>query len=630
MLIKLSQELLANAEIKVEKIINGENASHYGAFSLKKEIKFVARIPREFGVREVVLRLQRDGEGDTDMAFDPCGEGTFELNLELSGLGEGLYWYTVLFLRGEDTLFATTEDNVNIKLSPCEGNRFRLLVYEEDFTTPEWFRGGTMYQIFPDRFFKSSRSKRREDATNEEDWNAPISQFGSVPGADVKNDLFYGGDLFGVAEKLDYLKELGITVIYLNPIFKAFSNHKYDTGDYTQVDPVFGGNAALDELIAEAEKHGMRVILDGVFNHTGDDSLYFDRYRHYSDDGAYKNPSSPYRNWYSFKSSEEDYLTWWGVKILPKLNHRTESCRRYFTGENGIGARYVRKGTGGWRLDVADELSDEFLDEFRASVKKADPEAIIIGEVWENAADKIAYGKRRRYFRGRQLDSVMNYPFRTAVVDFVKYKNGDGLAKVLTELYSSYPKCVSNSLMNILGTHDTERILTVLGDSKYMGMTNLQLSTHEMRENERKKAVRLLKLASTVQYTVYGVPSLYYGDEAGVEGGRDPFCRRTFPWGAEDQELLDHYKKLGELRRDPIFANGDFRVVESGLGYIVYERTLEDRKITVVSNTSGTDMKYPLFGVDLVSKKEVKGNIHALTTVVVEEKLKCIENTILL
>jgi len=618
MLVKLSNELLADAEIKLEKFTGKENASHRGAFSRSERLQFKAVVTRVCGVRDVVLRLSRDGEKDCDYPFEALGGGEFSLSLDLSRLGEGLYWYTVLFLRGEGTLFASSTDNVHFRLLPNEGSRFRLLVYEEDFTTPKWFHGATMYQIYPDRFFSSGKSPRREDALYEEDWYAPISQYGAVPGADVKNNLFYGGDLFGICEKLDYLEGLGITVLYLNPVFKAYSNHKYDTGDYSCVDPSFGGDEALRVLIDEAKKRGMRVILDGVFNHTGDDSLYFDRYRNYGGEGAYKNPDSPYRSWYSFGKSEEDYLSWWGVKILPKLNHKDESCRRFFTAEDGIGARYVSLGTGGWRLDVADELSDDFLDEFRASVKAKDPESVIIGEVWENAADKIAYGKRRRYFRGRQLDSVMNYPFRTACIEFLKTKNGKAFASTLTEIYSSYPKCCADSLMNILGTHDTERILTVLGDGSYQAMSNHSLSTHTMMDNERYKAVRLLKAASTVQYTVYGVPSLYYGDEAGVEGGRDPFCRRTYPWGREDKELLSHYKKLGELRRDPIFAEGDFFVTDSGVGYVIFERRLGKRKITVISNVAGTDLVTNIHGVNRLDGEEFDGTVHPFSTVVIE------------
>jgi len=618
MLVKLNRDLTAGAEVKLEKFVNGKDASTIGAFCETEKITFKLTAPRILGVRDVVLRLMRDSEGDCDHPFEPLGDGAFELTLDLEPLGEGLYWYTFILLRGEDTAFIAPTDNVGYYMDRCDNRRFRLLVYEKGFDTPKWFRGGTMYQIFPDRFCRGREGERREDAVYEDNWNAPISQYGIAPGADVKNNLFYGGDLWGVAEKLDYLCELGVTVLYLNPVFKAYSNHKYDTGDYTAVDPGFGGDEALLNLFAEAKKRNMRVILDGVFNHTGDDSLYFDKYRRYKSGGAYRNEKSEYRRWYCFEGGEEDYLSWWGIKILPKLDHSFEPCRRYFTGEDGIGARYVDMGSGGWRLDVADELCDSFLDEFRLSVKRADPEALIIGEVWENAADKIAYGKRRRYFRGRQLDSVMNYPFRSACIDFVKNKNGQGLARTLTEIYSSYPKCVSDSLMNILGTHDTERILTVLGDGSYQGKSNRELSTHMMLDNERVQAKRRLLAASTLQYTVYGVPSLYYGDEAGVEGGRDPFCRRTFPWGFEDRELLAHYKRLGKLRRDPVFAEGDFKVLQSGVGFIVFERSFEGRRVCVLSNVSGTDMSFDVTGVDMISGGAFDGTVPAVSTVVVE------------
>lgn len=617
MLLKLHDELTANAEITLEKFIGTENASLRGAFSQSEELTFRVKFPRVMGVRDVALRIRRDGGDGWDIPFDVKDLGIFELTLDLNGLGEGLYWYSIVFLRGMETLFTDSIDNVHFRLLTKEGANFRLLVYEKNFTTPEWFRGGTMYQIFPDRFAKSEKSPRRPDAVYEEDWNAPISQYGAYPGADVKNNLFYGGDLYGIAEKLERLSELGVTVIYLNPIFKAYSNHKYDTGDYMTVDECLGGHEAFGELLAKAKALGIRVILDGVFNHTGEDSRYFDRYARYGG-GAYGNKKSLYRDWYCFGSNEDEYLSWWGIRILPKLNHRNRPCRRYFTGETGVGAMYVREGIGGWRLDVADELSDDFLDEFRASVKAQDPEAVIIGEVWENAADKIAYGKRRRYFRGRQLDSVMNYPFRSACIDFVKNGNGNGLAHTLTEIYSSYPKCVCDSLMNIIGTHDTDRILTVLGDEGYHELSNAKLSCHVMKDEEREKAKKLLKMASVIQYTVYGVPSLYYGDEAGVEGGHDPFCRRTYPWGAEDAELLSHYKKLGALRRDlPVFAEGDFKVLESDEGYIIYERALGDMRLVVAANAADEDMDIAYSGTDVMTGKTFEGTVPSQSSVVI-------------
>lgn len=480
-----------------------------------------------------------------------------------------------------------------------------------------------MYHIFVDRFCKSGKvTQRRKNAEYASDWYGNITQYGAYPGAHVQNNEFFGGDLWGIIEKLPYLQELGVTVLYLSPIFEAYSNHKYDTGDYSKVDAQFGGREALEALIRQAAEHGMRVILDGVFNHTGDDSLYFDRYGNYGGIGAYQNPTSPYRDWYHFGATDMEYDAWWGIKILPKLNHNTPSCREFFTGKEGIGAHYVSAGIGGWRLDVADELSDDFLDAFRVSVKKANPETIIIGEVWENAADKIAYGKRRRYLRGAQLDCVMNYPLRQGILSFILEGNGAALARTLTEFYSSYPKCVCDCLMNVLGTHDTERILSVLGDSASLSLDNALLATHKMDAAARQRGTRLLRLASMIQFTVYGVPSIFYGDEAGMEGGHDPFCRRPFPWGREDKGLKAHYRLLGKIRKLPVFASGDFQVLEGCQDYIYYIRSLEGTQVHVAVNLSDVPRPLPLQGKELLSGKDFAGVVPSTEGIILLKERK--------
>ena len=616
MLIKLSEELISEDKIKLNKYTT-ENASLRGAFSVSEKVKFTLNIPRSYGVRRAVMRFHRDGEDSKDIPFEIENEGNYTLTLDMSELGIGLYYYSFIFLRGFDTLFSNTVNNVDIKISDKVGNDFRMLVYSDDFTTPDWFKGGVMYHIFVDRFNKSGRSPLREDADNQDDWHAPISQYGVIPGAAVKNDLFYGGDLYGIADKLDYLSEMGVSIIYLSPIFRAASNHKYDTGDYMQIDPVFGGEEAFSELISKAKEKGIRVILDGVFNHTGDDSIYFNRYGRYPSLGAYQSEDSPYRNWYFFdKKKKAGYECWWDIDILPKLDHRTDACRRFFTSEKGVGAKYAAQGIGGWRLDVADELSNDFLHEFRKSVKNAGDEPIIIGEVWENAADKIAYGERRSYFQGAQLDSVMNYPFRTALLQFLLKRDAKALSDQLTDIYSSYPKCVSDCLMNIIGTHDTERILTVLGDKKYKELTNKELSHHYMTEGEYAEALKLMKIASTIQYTVYGVPSVFYGDEAGLEGGRDPFCRRTYPWGRENKELYKHYQALGNLRKHPVFSIGDFKVTACGSDYIVYQRTLGETKVSVCANMGTKPVELNLTGKNMLTGRKFTGSVKPQTAVV--------------
>ena len=484
-----------------------------------------------------------------------------------------------------------------------------------------------MYQIFVDRFaIGKGEVGKRDDVIINPDWEGGVPQYAEIAGGEVENNMFFGGNLWGVAEKLDYLKSMGVGVIYLNPIFKAYSNHKYDTADYYEIDSMFGGREAFLNLLSKAAEADIKIILDGVFNHTGDNSLYFDRYGEYGGSGAYSDKNSSYRGWYSFDSKGDKYECWWGIKILPRLNHENESCRRFFTAEDGVGAHYIKQGVAGWRLDVADELSDSFLDEFAGSVKSASGgEAVIIGEVWENAAEKIAYGKRRRYLRGRQLDSVMNYPFRDGVLGYITQKDAEPFSDVLKSIYSTYPKHVSDCLMNIIGTHDTERVLTVLGkqSTKITGGKGSELAIKRLSAKERAEAIKRLMLAASIQYTVYGVPSVYYGDEAGIEGYRDPFCRLPYPWGREEASLVEHYKRLGAIRREnsDVLANGEFFIERAEGGLLCYRRSNEQGDIYVISNAADETAEYTLKGkwIDLVSGKSYGGNVGAVSAVILRK-----------
>lgn len=596
-----------------------ENASLRGAFSEIEKVTWTVNAPREFGVCAVLMRINRDGKEFEDLLLSWNDDGTYTINLDMEKLGVGLYYYSFVLLRGRDTLFTNSVDNVNFTLSNKTGKSFLLSVYDKDFTTPDWFKGGIMYQIFPDRFYKSGRSKQdRQNAIYLKDWNEPITQFAAYPGAPVENNYFYGGDLYGIADKIDYLKSIGANTIYLNPIFEAYSNHRYDTADYSKVDEALGGNEALAYLIEKADGAGMRVVLDGVFNHTGDDSIYFNRRGNYGSGGAFRDHNSPYRDWYCFRPDGK-YDSWWGIEIMPRLNHYNENCRKFFTGDDGICATYVKNGIAGWRLDVADELCNEFLDDLRRSVKKADRDALIIGEVWENAADKIAYGYRRKYFLGEQLDSVMNYPLRTGIINFLKCGDSEGLARIMTELYACYPKCVSDCLMNIVGTHDTERIISVLGDCDFGGLSNCELACRCMCEPQKNKAVELLKIASVIQYTSYGVPSLYYGDEAGEEGYHDPFCRKPFPWGNENQTLMEHYRMLGKIRcENSVYKDGYFKVLGFEENFIAFERFKGDERIVTLANVGDVPKKTDFAGKDLISGKAFDGEVAPKTAVIVK------------
>lgn len=635
MLARLHTAVEAGKEIKIEKRQRGRDVSALGAFAKGETVTFFVTVPRRYGISAVVLRIAPDGKDAKDMPFSFCetrdGNDRYALSLDTGALCEdtedGLFFYELLFLRGFDTLFTDSVNNVDFELCERSAERFRLLVYEKDYKTPEWFRGGVMYHVFADRFFRGNgECQLRDGGILDEDWGNGIPQYAEVAGAPLKNNVFFGGNLWGVIEKLDYLKSLGVTVIYLSPIFDAVSNHRYDTADYERVEGLLGGDVAFDALIDAAHRNGMRVILDGVFNHTGDDSKYFNRRGNFDTVGAYQSPQSPYFDWFSFKSYPDDYEAWWGIEIMPRLRQGNPTCRTYFTGEDGIAAKWLRRGADGWRLDVADELPDVFLDELRTVAKHEKHDALLIGEVWENAVDKIAYGSRRRYFRGGQLDSVMNYPFRNAVLALILYRDAETFYHVLCELWGTYPPFVSNSLMNLLGTHDTERILTLLGDDgEGELLENPALAVKKLTPVQRKTAIRRLKLAATLQFTVYGVPSVYYGDEAGVEGYHDPFCRRPYPWGREDRALLAHYRRLGALRaRHPIFRDGDFAFLEHHGGRVAYERRGADgSRVVVAANMEETDWTLDLSGDwrDALSGKRVSRPLTvAPETAVVLEK----------
>ena len=601
----------------IRKSVNGADASLLGAFALGEIIKFTAKVPRKLGASAVVLRLCEDGGADQDMPLQfistNLGIDTYEGEIDTAALCQqkdsGLFFYEFLFLRGIDTLFTSTQNHVDFTLVPHSAERFALTVYNKDFTVPEWFAGKVMYHVFVDRFFRGDgQIQSREDVIINEDWENGIPQYPKKNGDPLANNMFFGGNLWGIAKKMEYFRSLGVGILYLSPIFRSYSNHKYDTGDYLEIDGMFGGEDAFRHLLQKAKENGIRIMLDGVFNHTGDNSRYFDRYGSYGGHGAYSDPNSEYRDWFCFRSYPEEYESWWGIKILPKLNPHSNACRKFLAGKGGVAETYVRMGIDGWRLDVADELSNDFLDELRETVKGAsNGNAVILGEVWENAALKEAYGRRRRYFQGKQLDSVMNYPFRNGVLQYVLNGDAGFLADTLKEIYATYPTQVCHALMNLLGTHDTERILTVLGEENRSSDddSNDVLSTKRLSPEKRENAKAKLKIASALQYTVYGVPSVFYGDEAGLEGYHDPFCRRPYPWGREDEELLDHYRRLGKLRTEhSVFTDGDFHVEFAEGAILAFSRKNEQEHVLVLANVSKNNFAYCVKGSanDLLSK----------------------------
>ena len=506
----------------------------------------------------------------------------------------GLYFYRFEIDTWRGTLGITSrfggESGIDEFGAP-EGECWQLTVFESQYQIPDWLSGGIMYQIFPDRFYRSGTTKYNvpQDRYLHQRWGSQPEWRPNHQG-EITNSDYFGGDLEGIIQKLDYLQSLGITCIYLNPIFEAHSNHRYDTADYTKVDPLLGSKEDFKRLCKEANKRGIHIMLDGVFNHTGSDSIYFNRKGRYQTLGAYQSQESPYYDWYQFYQWPEQYACWWNFETLPNVNEANETYNAYINGTDGVIQTWLKAGADGWRLDVADELPDLFLDDITKAAKQVKPTSMILGEVWEDASNKMAYGQRRRYLLGKQLDSVMNYPFREAIIGFLTGKNPAEMMELIMTVLEHYPPGAIHLLMNHIGTHDTERILTVLGGEPLNGRDREWQSRTKLSQEQRSRGLALLKLASLMQYTLPGIPCVYYGDEAGMEGYRDPFNRGCFPWGHEDAELVNWYRSLGKIRHscevlkqgtlEPYYADDDCFV------YVRSDEAVGQKLLVAVNRTA--------------------------------------------
>ncbi len=523
---------------------------------------------------------------------------------------EGLYWYHFAIAQKSGGGVITKFENSTGRIS-ADGTSFQLTVYSKDFETPDWIKGSVIYQIFPDRFNNSGIKKSNvpSDRVLREDWGGEPMWKPDGDGKITKYD-FFGGDFKGIEEKLDYLEDLGVGCIYLNPIFEAHTNHRYDTANYEKTDSLLGTKKDFESLCRKAKKHGISVVLDGVFSHTGADSIYFNKSGRYKAQGAYNSKNSPYYDWYKFEEYPDRYNCWWGVDILPEIDEENDGYIEYIAGEEGILRKWLKAGARGWRLDVADELPDKFLDALRKAVKAEKSDAYILGEVWEDASNKISYSSRRRYLQGAQLDSVMNYPFADALTAFAISGVAEGFNDKIQEICENYPKEAVDCLMNHIGTHDTCRILSRLAtDGKYKS-SHLDRYKGGLSDEEKAHGKTLLKLISTMQFTLPGVPCIYYGDEAGTDGGEDPFNRGCFPWGNEDNELLEHYRFLGRIRKEhKAFEKGEFVPVSAALGCVAYERRNSEEKIMTVANRNSHSIIYilPEEGYEVITGGTVTG-----------------------
>ena len=455
-----------------------------------------------------------------------------------------VYWYYFTVNTGDKTYYYGAEGK-NTGGIGCvyteQPPSYQLTVYNRDFAVPSWFQKTVMYQIFPDRFRRSADSTAREGLDYHkakghkvhyhENWlSEPL--YLPLEGEEHYDPCdYFGGTLKGIENALDYIKELGIGVIYLNPVFEAASNHRYNTADYLNIDPVLGTIEDFASLCRKARALGIRVMLDGVFSHTGSDSVYFNREGAYESAGAANSQDSPYYPWYTFEHYPDKYKCWWGFESLPEVNEQNEQWQRFIiTSKDSVLRRWIGLGACGYRLDVADELPDNVLALMHSAARQADPEAVMLGEVWEDATNKYSYGQLRRYALGGMLDSVMNYPLRNAIVGFLLGSlDARQLCAFLHEQAANYPKPMYYSLMNLLSSHDIERIRTALSTRiDPHGLSREQQAAFHVSASQNQRGAQRQLLAVTLQMALPGVPCVYYGDERGMNGLLDPFNRATF------------------------------------------------------------------------------------------------------
>ena len=561
----------------------------FGCIRQYELCQLMVEVPKDCPLERMEVVLNNDSGYGMRVSFTREEESelywAYRTEFVLPRPGLYFFYFHVDLTQGSFNLFRSGETG----LRADEGEQWQITCFPESAHAPDEFQGAVLYQIFPDRFFKAGScdlSDKLGPYWVHDNWEDCPHYLPDEHGEILNND-FFGGNLRGIEEKLPYLNSLGVDGIYLNPVCMAYSNHRYDTADYRRVDPMLGTNEDLAHLCQAAHKLGMKVVLDGVFSHTGSNSVYFDS-KHTFGHGAVSDPDSPYRNWYDFQHYPDQYTSWWGISTLPCVNELNDDYLDFIIrNEDSVVAQWIALGIDGIRLDVADELPDAFIAALRQRLKELKPDAWLLGEVWEDASNKISYGVRRQYFSAGELDSVMNYPFRNAILGFLSGHGGDQFRRQVMTIAEHYPPCVLNSVMNSLSTHDTPRILTILGDS-FSG-SKAEKATRFLTPGVRALAVRQEKAAALLQFTLPGSPCIYYGDEAGMEGFEDPFNRRTYPWGREDQDLVGFYRALIRLKHEsPALRTGSIYFESTPACATCFVRQLDDQRLRVVIN-SGTD-----------------------------------------
>lgn len=541
------------------------------------------KVQADYAPEAVALRIIREVNGELreeELKMMP-GEKKDRVVFYEEGLfassSPGLLWYHfAVEHKGKTYFYGNNTDNLGGSGRIYESDPFsyQVTVYKPDSTTPDWLKNAVIYQIFPDRFFNDSEDGKilnpKKNSLLHSHWdNSPVYIRDLETGRVVRWD-FFGGNLAGVRKKLPYLKKLGINVIYFNPIFESPSNHRYDTADYHNIDPMLGDNQLFTELCAEAAEMGISIVLDGVFSHTGSDSIYFNKEGNYDSLGAYQSIYSPYFPWYIFIEFPHLYESWWGIETMPNANELEPSYQDFIIfGENSVLKHWHKMGIKGWRLDVVDELPGQFIKNLRGVMKELDPQSVLIGEVWEDASNKVSYDVRREYLLGEELDSPTNYPLRQAVMDFLTGRKEAAMTHLsIMSFYENYPRQHFYSTVNMTGSHDVPRILTVLSE---------EIPDHLPAEEKVRVKMERLKLFSLLLFTMPGVPCIYYGDEADLEGGEDPLNRCTYPWGRENEALLHWFRLLSALRNHyDILRTGSWTLLHAREDLYCYIRNIAD------------------------------------------------------
>lgn len=556
----------------------------FGAQPAGRTLRFaVAAAPGVSSLTLIVEQRQLEGNQDrliyTPLARVPMkprragGTTHWQASHRFDGIGVYGYWFEA---RIGDRTYVVHNNRSNLPWTRERGSggvavvtampasavairRFRQTVYDPSFQVPTWAADAVYYQIFPDRFRNGDpRNDPRpgtaryqgHDVEHHPRWLEPPYRPGSGDGSDaVHNNDFFGGDLAGITARLDHIRKLGANTLYLNPIFEAPSNHKYDTADYRHVDPALGSDADFDRLVAEARRRGLRVVLDTSFNHVGSDSIYFDRYARHPGVGAFEGgrirADSPYASWFRFDPSQSEpdrQYKGWGGPDLPEVDEGSPAFRDFaFGADDAVTRHWLRRGAAGWRMDVAPWVPDDFWRAWRRAVKATQPQAVTVAETWFDAS---------KYLLGDMFDATMNYVWRNAILDFAGGGPARDLAAALEHLREAYPPQALHAAMNLLSSHDVARALHVLG-----------WTTGPAGEPAAQAAKRRLRLATLLQMGLPGAPSVYYGDEVGMTGGDDPFNRGPFPWpdegGQPDLDLLADTTRMIALRHDhPVLRRG--------------------------------------------------------------------------